>query len=362
MILALVEQEDGRLADGAAGVLAVARVLSGARNAPVAAVAAVAVGDLGDLPAQLGGHGVGRLYLLRHPRLDGGSPQPRGDALAQLVDAVGADAVLAADTVAGTEVLARAAARAGLPLATHCTALRPGPPWALTRERGGGSLLEDAELDAPVALCTVTPGAGAGASPAPARCDVAVSEFVPDLDDADRCTRVVDRQRRASGVGLASAPAVVSGGRGVGSAEGYAVLEELAALLGGAVGCSRVATNNGWRPHSDQVGLTGTRISPDLYVACGISGATQHWVGCMNARTILAINTDPEAPMVTRATYAVIGDVHEVLPAVLAELRARAGAREPSPVPRPRSAAPPLLEERRAGLLPVGDQAGEERR
>src|SRR5690606_28160751 len=116
---------------------------------------------------------------------------------------------------------------------------------------------------------------------------------------------------------------VVSGGRGVGSAEGYRVLEELAELLGGAVGCSRVATNNGWRPHSDQVGLTGTKVAPKLYIACGISGATQHWVGCMDAKAILAINTDPDAPMVTRSTYSVIGDLHEVLPAVIAEIRAR---------------------------------------
>ncbi|WP_198010177.1 electron transfer flavoprotein subunit alpha/FixB family protein, partial [Saccharomonospora halophila] len=135
--------------------------------------------------------------------------------------------------------------------------------------------------------------------------------------------RVVERTRAAGGVTLASAPVVVSGGRGVGGADGYAVLEELAGLLGGAVGCSRVATNNGWRPHSDQVGLTGTKVACDLYLACGISGATQHWVGCMDSRTILAVNTDPEAPMVSRADYAVIGDVHEVLPAVVTELRAR---------------------------------------
>jgi electron transfer flavoprotein alpha subunit len=113
------------------------------------------------------------------------------------------------------------------------------------------------------------------------------------------------------------------GGRGVGSADGFAALEELAGLIGGAVGCSRVATNNGWRPHSDQVGQTGTRIAPDLYIACGISGAIQHWVGCMNAKNILAINTDREAPMVTRADYAVLADLHSVLDAVIAEVRAR---------------------------------------
>jgi electron transfer flavoprotein alpha subunit len=114
---------------------------------------------------------------------------------------------------------------------------------------------------------------------------------------------------------------VVSGGRGVGSAEKFAVLEELAALLGGAVGGSRVVTNLGWRPHADQVGQTGTRVAPDLYIACGISGAIQHWVGCKASKHILAINTDPEAPMVTKADYAVIGDLHEVLPALVAEIK-----------------------------------------
>jgi electron transfer flavoprotein alpha subunit len=135
--------------------------------------------------------------------------------------------------------------------------------------------------------------------------------------------RLVERATAATGVTLATAPVVVSGGRGVGSAENFAVLEELAELLGGAVGCSRVATNNGWRPHRDQVGQTGTKVSPDLYIAAGISGATQHWAGCMGSKTILAINTDPEAPMVTRAHYAVVGDAVEVLRAVADEIRSR---------------------------------------
>ena len=152
-----------------------------------------------------------------------------------------------------------------------------------------------------------------------------VHVVVPELRASVPRSRLVERRERAAGMTLTTAPVVVAGGRGVGSSEGYAVLEELAGLLGGAVGCSRVATNNGWRPHADQVGLTGTRISPDLYIACGISGATQHWVGCMNARSILAVNTAPEAPMVTRATWAVIGDVHEVLPAVVDEIRRRSG-------------------------------------
>jgi electron transfer flavoprotein alpha subunit len=118
---------------------------------------------------------------------------------------------------------------------------------------------------------------------------------------------------------------VVSGGRGVGSPEGFGPLERLAELLGGVVGCSRVVTNNGWRPHSDQVGQTGTVVAPDLYIACGISGAIQHWVGMMASKTILAINTDAEAPMVTKADYAVLGDLKEVVPAIVAEIEKRRG-------------------------------------
>ena len=135
---------------------------------------------------------------------------------------------------------------------------------------------------------------------------------------------MVERVERAAGVTLATAPVVVGGGRGVGSAEGFAELEELAALLGGVVGCSRVVTNNGWRNHTDQVGQTGTRIAPEIYIACGISGAIQHWVGAMSSKRILAINTDPAANLVTKADYAVIGDLHEVVPAITAEIRRRA--------------------------------------
>ena len=126
-------------------------------------------------------------------------------------------------------------------------------------------------------------------------------------------------------VSLADAKVVVSGGRGVGSSEGFAILEELAALLEGAVGCSRVVTSAGWRPHTDQVGQTGTKVSPDLYIACGISGAIQHWIGMQAAQRILAINLDKDAPMVTRADYAVIGDLHEIVPAIIEELRRRRG-------------------------------------
>src|SRR6187397_2865194 len=122
-------------------------------------------------------------------------------------------------------------------------------------------------------------------------------------------------------ISLADAKVVVGGGRGMGSAEAFAMLDELAELLGAAVGVSRVATSLGWRPHVQQVGQTGTRIAPDIYIACGISGAIQHIVGCKSAKRILAINTDRDAPIFLKATYGVIGDVHQVVPAITAEIR-----------------------------------------
>ena len=135
---------------------------------------------------------------------------------------------------------------------------------------------------------------------------------------------MISREAKASsGVSLSDAKVVIGGGRGVGSAAGFERLEELANVLGGAVGGSRVVTSLGWRPHSDQIGQTGLRIAPDLYIACGISGAIQHIVGCRSAKAILAINTDPEAPIMGRATWAVIGDLHAVLPAITAEVRRR---------------------------------------
>ena len=116
---------------------------------------------------------------------------------------------------------------------------------------------------------------------------------------------------------------MVGAGRGAGSADGFDAVIELAELLDGALGVSRVVTSLGWRPHHEQIGQTGSRISPELYIPCGISGAIQHWAGCSSSKAILAINTDENAPMVTKATYAVIGDMQEVVPAINAEIRRR---------------------------------------
>jgi electron transfer flavoprotein alpha subunit len=233
-------------------------------------------------------------------------------------------AVVAAGTERGNEVLAHLGAITGLPMAANCTqAVDNGDgTYAIVRQRWAGLLLEEAILQAPVALLTAATDA-VSAGPAEVPAAPTVHQVAPSVDGADLAVRAVETPAGAGGASLATARVVVGGGRGVGSADGFGPLEELAALLGGVVGVSRVVTSEGWRPHTQQVGQTGTKITPDLYLACGISGAIQHFAGCSGAKTIIAVNTDPAAPMVTRADYAVIGDLHAVVPALIAALRAR---------------------------------------
>jgi electron transfer flavoprotein alpha subunit len=211
----------------------------------------------------------------------------------------------------GNEVLAHVAAQLDLPLAANITEVRGDE---VTRIRWGGTLLEEARIHADRKLLTAAPFAFAASN------SLLQAETVrPDLTGAVQVVETVGTS--TGGISLADAKVVVSGGRGVGSSEGFAILEELAALLEGAVGCSRVVTSAGWRPHTDQVGQTGTKVSPDLYIACGISGATQHIAGIKGAKKLLAINDDPEATIFGHADYAVIGNLHEIVPAISAELR-----------------------------------------
>ena len=250
----------------------------------------------------------------------GYSPDAWGTALAGVTGDREASVVVGPGTERGNEVLAHVAAMLDLPMAANCTSATAGDPLTLTRIRWGGSLLEEAQLHGSPALLTVAPHAVA-ADPAAESDNVELVSVAPDGR-----VRVSERvETTTAGVSLADADVVVSGGRGVGSAEGFAVIEELAELLGAAVGCSRAVTSAGWRPHTDQVGQTGTKISPSLYIACGISGATQHMAGCKGAKKLMAINPDNEASIFASADYAVIGDLHEVVPAISAEIRKTRG-------------------------------------
>jgi electron transfer flavoprotein alpha subunit len=277
----------------------------------------------GDLQP-LSEHGVTTVHVAEDGVFGSYAPLATARAAVELAGRLGSSAVVAGGTERGNEVLAHVGALLELPFAANCVEVASGDPARVTRLRWGGSLLEEAELHGEVKLFTLAPHV-VPAEQAPAA-DPSVERFAPQLTEADRLVRVSERtQAETAGVSLAEAKVVVSCGRGAGSAEGFGIIEELASLLGGAVGCSRAVTMAGWRPHTDQVGQTGTKIAPDVYIACGISGATQHMAGCKGAKAILAVNTDPEAPILASADYAVIGDLHEVVPAISAELRKASG-------------------------------------
>lgn len=313
MVLVLAEQSGGNVSDPSLQALTVARSLG-------EPVHALLIGSAADLTQ----HGVAVAHVAEHVALGAFVPDAWAAILGEVADRLEAAAVFAAGTERGNEVMARLAARAGLPLATNCIAVSPGPPVSVTRLRWGGSLLEDALLHSSRSLITVAPHA-VPIEPSPMPADI--ERFTPELSETDLLVRVVEHVAApGGGVSLTEAKVVVSGGRGVGSKEGFAIIEELAGLLGAAVGCSRAVTSAGWRPHTDQVGQTGTKIAPEVYIACGISGATQHMAGCKGAKRILAINSDAQAPIMLSADYAVVGDLKEVVPAISAEIRKLKGS------------------------------------
>jgi len=334
-VLCLLEHDGDGIAAGSLRALGFARTLAGSGGRLTAVLfglpgAEPVVGDAA--LAEVMAVGASELCVVSAEGLAGYAPVAWAQALEQLA-AGQASAVVAAATDHGSEVMAHLGALTGLPVAANCiaaSAVGPGS-WQLVRQRWAGSVLEDAALEASCALLTVAadsvpvadtvPAAGSdGAAVQPA-----VRTFVPALTGDDLRVVATESAEQSAGVSLATARVVVGGGRGVGGPEGFAALEELAGLLGGVVGVSRVVTSQGWRPHRQQVGQTGTKISPELYLACGISGAIQHMAGCLSAKHIVAVNTDPEAPIISRAEYAVIGDLNEVIPALVKAIRAADG-------------------------------------
>jgi electron transfer flavoprotein alpha subunit len=318
-VVVYLELVDGGVSDPSLQALTLARELATGGSEVHAVIASNSLLQAG-VGATVGAHGVGTLHVALDDVFAAYAPAAAAQAVAEVSEQVGATAFVGAGTERGNEVLAHVAARRDLTFAANCVAVTPGQPLGVTRVRWGGSLLEEARVHGATPVVSVQPHAVAAAETGGAAATVVT--FSPSLTDADRALVVRELVEPPSGgVSLADAKVVVSCGRGAGSPEGFAGVEEVAARLGGAVGCSRAVTMAGWRPHTDQVGQTGTKIAPDVYIACGISGATQHMAGCKGAKTIIAVNIDPEAPILQSADYAVIGDLHEVVPAIAAAIR-----------------------------------------
>ena len=319
MILVLVDHDRGELDQLSLRALTAARKLG-------QDVEAVVIGGEGAaLAGIVGEYGAKTLHVASHANITDYTPMATGRALKDLVEKLKPAAVLAAGSPRGNEQLAHLAAFLDLPMAAECSEITLGSPHHVLRARWAGNLIESANVHAELLIATVLAfstepeTANGGAT--------TVVQFEPALQPQDYAVKVLSRDAGESkgGVTLVDAKVIVSGGRGVGGPDGFGQIEELATLLGGTVGCSRVVTSSGWRPHAEQVGQTGTKVAPDLYIAAGISGAMQHIAGMKNSKTIVVINTDPEAPILGYADYAIIGDLHQVIPALTSAIRQAKG-------------------------------------
>lgn len=318
----LVESWRGVPAEPSLALVTEARRLADACGGTVTAVA---VGeDLDDVVARAGAAGA---HTVR--RVCGGydayTTEPWTAALHALVTAHAPTALLVAATTQGADLAPRLAARLGAGLVADCTALECTDDGLVgVKDELGGSLVARARVRTGVAVVTVR----AGALPAAATDGAAPEVVVEDLPAAPSRTTVLERETVDAGeVALEDARVVVSGGRALGGPEGFDVLRDLVAAFGptAALGASRPAADAGWVPVSKEIGISGKKVAPDLYLACGISGASQHLAGMSGSRTVVAINKDPQAPILDVADLAVVGDLFEIVPALAAAVRARRG-------------------------------------
>ena len=316
-VLVLVEHAEGTVKKVTLELLTAARQL----GEPVAVVVGTP-GSAAALTDKLGEYGATEIVVAESDDVSKHLVTPQVAVLADLVGAVSPAAVLLASSPEGKEVAARLAIRTGSGILTDAVGL--DGDGVATQSIFGGAVVVRSRVRTGVPIVTLRPNS-ITAEPAPAQ--AGTREVPVELTDAARGATVLERvvEEKGSRPALTDASIVVSGGRGLGSGDNFTLVEGLADSLGGAVGASRAATDAGWYPHQAQVGQTGVTVSPQLYLAVGISGAIQHRAGMQTSKTIIAVNKDPEAPIFELVDFGVVGDLHAIVPAVTAEITRRKG-------------------------------------
>jgi electron transfer flavoprotein alpha subunit len=287
---------------------------------PVSAVVLGGAGAAAQFAGKLGEYGAEKIYAGEGAEVDGYLVAPKATVVAELVRRVQPAAVLLASTQEGKEIAGRLAVKLDNGLLTDAVAV--DPDGTATQVVFAGSTIVRSKVTRGLPIVTIRANS---VTPEPAPGTPAVEQLTVQVGDADKLTRVVDRvaEQKGSRPELTEASIVVSGGRGVGNADNFKLVEEMADLLGGAVGASRAAVDSGYYPHQYQVGQTGKTVSPQLYVALGISGAIQHRAGMQTSKTIVAVNKDAEAPIFELADFGVVGDLFKIVPQANDEIRKR---------------------------------------
>jgi electron transfer flavoprotein alpha subunit len=318
-ILVLVDHVDGNVRKTTNELLTIARRLG--------EPSAVFIGSPDQAPGvveALKKYGAEKIYVVDDADIKGYLVAPRAEALQQLVEKSNAGAVLISSSFDGKEIAGRLAIKIESGLITDATDVQPGDDGVpvTTQSVFAGNYTVTAKVTKGTPIITVKPNA---ATPEEAAGAGSVEEFAATVSDAAKGAQIVNSApRKATGrPELTEAAIVVAGGRGTGG--NFDEVDALADALGGAVGASRAAVDSGWKPHTFQIGQTGKTVSPQLYVATGISGAIQHRAGMQTSKTIVAVNKDDEAPIFELADFGVVGDLHTVLPALTEQVNQRKG-------------------------------------
>lgn len=317
-ILVFCEQRDGRLKKvGLEAIGEASRLGAGGRP-----IIAITIGSA-DLAAELGGAGASKVLVAADASLTQYSSELYCTILAEAATRLQPTAIFMGATAMGKDLAPKLAARLKTSLASDCVALQIEPDGTLvaTRPVYGGKLRAVVKAVRPsLQIATLRPNVFTALPTGSSKTHDIERLNVPKSDRPMATVREVQQSGGAK-IELTEAPIIVSGGRGLKGPENFKLVEELAAALGAAVGASRAAVDAGWKPHSYQVGLTGKTVSPQLYIACGISGAIQHQAGMSSARVIVAINNNPNAPIFKLATYGIVGDLFEVIPLLTEEVK-----------------------------------------
>ncbi|GBC62975.1 electron transfer flavoprotein subunit alpha [Desulfonema ishimotonii] len=313
-VLVITEQRDGAFRKVSYEALSEGKRVADALGV---SLTAVVLGDgVEGIAAEAGKYGAEKILVADAPELREYTVDACTNVLAAIIEKEGPAAIIMGASVQGKELAARLAARLNAGLAMDCIDLRvDGGDLIATRPIYGGKVLAEVALSGAPQIAAIRPNAMTVTETAAAgvieTADVAVGETR---------IRFIEKTVDTGKADLTEADVIVSGGRGMGG-EDFSALEEMAGLLDGAVGASRSAVDEGWRPHADQVGQTGKVVSPSLYIACGISGAIQHLAGMSSSRVIVAVNKDADAPIFAKADYGVVGDLFELVPAITEEVR-----------------------------------------